>query len=845
MSSVHPHRKLSNSPDQVSKPEALMPLSQCSGKIPLPTGFQRLDPRSLRSFRQFYDTTQFSRMYGRASEAVSTQVCYKGGQCVNIPTWPEEAISRLQSAESQKPSMDSFLGLLSRPISERPSTLGECIDFFYPESGVLSFFSTNTDAFVGSNPFRYTLDTDLIQRPGNVPLQLGEMSMMYGWFILYRMLLCPSQNFSQIPTSPDKIFTKMSEVSLLDARVSEDVQRYRKDQVDKLKRAYAVVGALKTLNSAAARGDFDSVDGINDIVNELQKQGMAYIVSYISNAIGVPSKYVTTISSFLLEGSIPPAKLAQILELEADDPNLVVLKNIVADRFIEGVHTATGIPKNTLLDVSTADSLVKVLGAKVIDDGFREDLKEDLKSVAASVGQDKFNKMLAWIESEVQNYSRSSEPYTQFRSNPVPLVITLGAAVMLAYIQSELNEDAADLDDYMEFIKAYFSNHIYALNEDYVKGLQYPFEFSDHVLKGSAGFGFERRTCELMQGGEMLDYWTSVLSGFQPYILKMYQATTNPKSRGGKAHADIITDCLQNPNTMLEFIDRFSTDTNVFRCPSMNYLAEHAYRGAFKVLETLPDFSPFTHAFGFSPIYNNNVIDGRPARTYLGPDNGPICADPKTKKYLFGLLEQAQGVPCYPAAGPNSDNFARSSVSAYDVECYVGVTPLPSRRRLEGKFGGRASVSFDVAFTSNFPVMDAQYVALMSVLLCYREARDTIRHSSLSWKNQLPPEPMPFIRVPTRTMNIAPSAINTVLNLRKDAVLQSRIPIFRTLHRFADISEIEALRQAKPLTWRIAKQNKTVSASSSSKKLFQAGVIVVSLSILGALTYKLSKSEDL
>ena len=65
---------------------------------------------------------------------------------------------------------------------------------------------------------------------------------------------------------------------------------------------------------------------------------------------------------------------------------------------------------------------------------------------------------------------------------------------------------------------------------------------------------------------------------------------------------------------------------------------------------------------------------------------------------------------------------------------------MPSRRILEGKYDGRASVSFDVAFSNptTVPVMDAQFCALMSVLFVYPEAVKVLKQSSIPWKSKIP-----------------------------------------------------------------------------------------------------------
>ena len=252
----------------------------------------------------------------------------------------------------------------------------------------------------------------------------------------------------------------------------------------------------------------------------------------------------------------------------------------------------------------------------------------------------------------------------------------------------------------------------------------------------------------------MLDYWTSAFSALRTPIENMRFAASSATLRQGKPHADIISDAFAKSNVtpVSQYHRIFDRNANRAKsvCAGMRYLAVNTVTSALKVLNTLPNFSPFTHTFGFAPIFMQpndefiSFIDGRAARTYLGESN---------------LVDRVEGWNIGASAAPYRTNFftadgsrsegeipQRAAVSEGEVECWIGASPLPSRRILEGMFGGRASVSFDTAF-GNTPVMDAQYCALMSVLFCYKEARDTIRNSSLSWRSQVPRDSVnPFNR---------------------------------------------------------------------------------------------------
>ena len=112
-------------------------------------------------------------------------------------TWPEDMMRKAENAEKDGLSMESFVNLLKLPLHKRPKTIRECIQFFYPMSGPIPpdkelspFISTSIAAYA-------PIDADP-KKPNNIPLQLGDVSMMYGWYLVYRLLLCPNEFESEI-----------------------------------------------------------------------------------------------------------------------------------------------------------------------------------------------------------------------------------------------------------------------------------------------------------------------------------------------------------------------------------------------------------------------------------------------------------------------------------------------------------------------------------------------------------------------------------------------------------------------------------------------------------------------
>lgn len=714
---------------------------------------------SFEEFKRQYEGSVFRNFFGRASETTPNRVSVvigSGRRCVREPQrlpntreWPQQAINRLQQLESSNPSMESFLYLLGRLESQRPSTLNECIDYFYPESGVQSFFyAQELSPFVSTNPFAYQLDPNLLRDgTGDLPLQIGEISMMYGWFILFRMLLCqknPDVRGVNVPVDIKQIFTRSQDVSVLTEHTKKEIRsrhQYQIDRLNTISRTVAVFQAASKagLASAASGGDVSDV-GVAAL-GEFANQGTTLVAGLISAELGIPSKYATSIATYIVDGAIHPEKYRALLEeaYSLDEKAYEaynLLKDKIKNQFETGVSGVSDRDLGILSRYSGVDTLATILGTKTLDESLWSQLQSELSGLRSD-DENLYERALDWVQKSVTEYNENKYfgSYFEPRSNPL-LIAAAGAALTFVFggIRNEIAEGYEQVGDSTEAALRYFQSHTKSLDESMLKGLPFDFTFMDHVASGWSGF--EDATCELQQGGQMLDYWTNVFSGFRDSIAKIARAESNPSDRGGKRYADIMEDCLDAvKNNTIRFDPIYDNSPRILeQCFGLKYLAQNAMRGAYTTITTLPMFSAFTHSFGFSPIYSADTVDGRSAISYLGQNNGPL------------YVSYGNTYVCLQSTAPDRVDYGgtrqRSSVSDEEVECYLGVSPLPSRRTLEGRFGGRASVTFDVAFGKTHPVMDAQYVALMSVLLCYREARDTIRHSTLPWKSMLPPEPI-------------------------------------------------------------------------------------------------------
>jgi hypothetical protein len=798
---------------------------------------------------------QFKRIYERAAIPQVTQFLGRADEATanaqtsnpNQRQWGRKALDKLRALQNQKPSMESFIEMLDRPENLRPTNFAQCVDFFYPESGILAIEGDNSP-FIGTLPFQYEVDPNQLQNAvGDIPLQLGEITMMYGWFIIFRQLLCqknPEVSSAQIPPSPEQVFEHVGESGfLLEADKLRGVQAQVKNKIDKLITISQAVGYADRLAKTTLKlgtehnwdfGDFLDSQDYADLANEFSTKGVTLVASSISSQIGLPSKYANDIATFIVDGKLDKKRFEDLVNKVTNLPSLALskaqraskeaydtLKGLIekqASSAIAGPNPET-YKRSPIFNYSGA--FVPILATK--DPSKLEKLRQDLEPLREEgpAGEELYKRSIQFVEQELEaDRSRFKGNFVDTmpsRENPASLAVTaalVGADIAFNLIQGGLEYKAQRQVQRLEAMRNYLYTNVFRLNESLLTGLPYDFSFFTHVRSGLRSARIPP-TCELQQGGQMLDYWTSTISGLRVPITNMRNAVTTPSARKGKAEADVLQDAflVSNVAAVVPYIKMYEQRDGDRKkvCAGMRYLAQNSVGSVMKVLQTLPYFSPFTHAFGFAPVFNQpsndfiSFIDGMSARTYLGPANvtswatGQASAPYRTNFYTYDGTQSEGEIP------------QNAAVTEEEVECWVGVTPMPSRRTLEGKFGGRASVSFDTAFGAT-PVMDAQYCALMSVLFMYKEARDTIRNSSLSWRNKLPLEDVKLEDVKLEDTGLSQYLVNLInqkkvsphlldlINRRKFVYypeLLNHLRMFRVPEDYIKLESLQSQRQVR------------------------------------------------
>lgn len=719
---------------------------------------------------------------GRAAEASFVTLVDK-----NDLNWTESVYNRIKALEMRGLSTQPFIEMLNLPPNQRPTTLIECIDFFYPESGFTSVDKT-ISPFVGTGIWNYILGHDSNGNPianenigGNVPLQLGEITMMYGWFLVYRLLLCPNR-FAGVDIPATNIFSRLPEERIRNVGVVSAAERELKEDIRKLNQISKVVDILKSGAIAYANSEIvlESTDDFIDFAQELLTEdtirefavaGVNKITSYIAKSIGFPEELANDVAVMLVEGAMDPDKWASLKQFEGI--NFDSVSNLYEKAKARAYEVTTGY-FNTKFDdlfkVSNLSNFEVGQYANMLYDFFATAVvtPELFRNIDRIPDEDLKRQIFEYVTVVSSRESQKfRDTYLEYgvRENPgVVLAISAAAALIKGGISYAQRVDQSNFNE----LKRYYTENIFVLPEVLTVDAPFSFEFSNHIRKGLIEEGYwaweddeftVKPTCELQQGGQMLEYWTHVFKSFRPILNTIRSAYRSGQGTFDFWESSFSTDSyLRNPVSY-----SFDFDRGNRKCAGLWWLAENCMKSTKKVFENLDIFSPFTHQYGFAPIMKMEGtllrLDGRAARTFLGPDN----TVPTTPDSPRGASAAPNRTNYFRNDEPHFNRAAQSSWRMGEVECYLQSKPLPSRRRLEGKYGGRASVSFDVAF-DDVPVMDAQFCALMSVLFVYPEAITALRQSSIPWSKELPIDTKYIQVISSLYANRVFSPVNPLIN---------------------------------------------------------------------------------
>ena len=500
----------------------------------------------------------------------------------------QNAIVQAASAEIRGLSMDSFLDLLLKPEAERPSNIRECIDYFYPLSGSIPP-DKDISPFVSTSIAAYTVPNQDPAEAGNIPLQLGEVSMMYGWYLAWRLILCPNKYGAEIDrflstesASPDFPFRKVpnSEI-LLNHKVRSTIAREGNDAISTLADISTAVGVVADIAQAAVTSgvglpdSFEDVRAIaaeqlgisnpEDFAEELMyRYGTAFVASSLAEYVEIPYTHLNDLASVVVNGAMSADKWQSLQDDASSAINSATKRAALAAQNIAKSYVADRVEMiaGDTLSADQATGLTSIFEDFMITGIPSDTLTQRVDNIRRKAANQRSAMDRAIIDvfdtksREVQRRSRrileDFSRYGNARPNPEPLTRTvIGIAAAGKLIQGGLSYHAAKVADEVGGASNYLTDNLYRL-DPYLQSGEASFDLSKHIRKGY-WFDFKwwqrvggendwynsatRPDCMLQQGGQVLDYWIHVWSRVRTIItaFKLDRETFEERTGGNEA----------------------------------------------------------------------------------------------------------------------------------------------------------------------------------------------------------------------------------------------------------------------------------------------------------------------
>ena len=702
--------------------------------------------------------------------------------------WPQDAIHRVSQKEKDGLSMEPFLNLLLKPISERPSNIRECINFFYPVSGSIPP-DRDISPFLSTTIASYYVPNADPSQGGNIPLQLGEVSMMYGWYLAWRMILCPNQFEDNIleflsvaKLNPEFPFSKVPEELVLDPRYIKDARRDAQNDIETLADISTAIGLVTSLAQAAnSTGvglpeDFKDLQTISaevlgidsdSFVGEIiHKYGTAWVASTIAKYVEIPYTHLNDLASVAINGLMSLDKWESLVEdankiggspeelafQRAAKATRQIGQGFVSQRIKDIAPELSQDERTGLVSLVEQFMLTGVPSRALRDQINRiEKKKESAKTSVEKALLEVYDTKARELALRTSKVLRDFTQFGNSRPNPEPIttLVIIGVSVAGKLIQGGLEYQARQKKAAAEGIREYLSSNLYRLDPVLLSG-EVSFDLTKHIRAGywdSSKGGWANTKlepdCKLQQGGQVLDYWTHAWSRVREVVSELNNDRKDLAKRSSLSETPLFgrhhyTKYFRNldgvgypaygfsqegalPRKDTYHREEYYIKRGFSRCQGLGVLAKHVDASMRLTLENIHLLSPFTHAFGFCPtaqlLPNGYMkINGVAPRRFLGRDN---------LNYTSRKDGQARASEAPGRIWPSTRIHLKNAYGPHGVECWARKAPLPSRRLLEGAFGQRCNLSFDVGLHPEIPVMDSQFCGLMAVLLSHPEALKT------------------------------------------------------------------------------------------------------------------------
>ena len=699
---------------------------------------------------------------------------------------------------------EPYVDLSTLPTSKRPYSFVQCVDFFYPMSGKNSYLPTQSP-LVSTWPNAY--DNTFTKHPigiiythnpptdgfvldkSTMPVDLGEITMMYFWFNIYKLILCPSAYKNYIlPNDPfqiDKDNDNKRSVFPELVRSARATQQAALSSLQQLKTVFKVASSVaqSIASSDLTQADISrKLESLMEDTDELFEKGLTKIAKLFSDDAGIDLVDSNTIINFFTSGSISPKVLKTLSSEGLDTLNVNVNRMLIEEASGLGISFDNDLKKTdrqylkalskfgsdvSSLKLSDVASATSGNGSLTAERTFLEILKDPSKQRNLSPQAKRIAKKIKADQlPNTPSVKKAFQHLKNARPNGLITVAVLTGASLAfnAYVshkEKEINKLAKAIRNFASTSVARLDPRFAEDTVEFV--IDNDFSLGNGV-KGGAGWKV-KPTCGVVLGAFFKRYCTEAYKEMKPII---HEARTyynvretmkgfNLKSRlnpryylhGGRDN-NIIK--WKGGRGFCRPFDLFSTQ----KAPT---------RSTKTVLEDLQSFSPFTQAFGWEPTFLSTRTSDADGKKELNPgrtnyDVG-VFGSPVNKGKVFGTSKYGAWVAPgqhykYTFVTSHKRNKRSTGGTAHwktktiqtDKGNYhlAGKTKkgghqktVNSQRKLNSAvpygYGGFTDLNFDVA--TGVPIFNAQWVAATSVIFCHAEALKNLADMGYGWATKL------------------------------------------------------------------------------------------------------------
>ena len=676
--------------------------------------------------------------------------------------------NKLDSKYDTVPYVD-VVGLSDR---DRPTTFKECIDFFYPMSGVSSYIHTQkplttTDpqeynfkhrARYRDNTIQYwltgtMLDTaDLIYGGPDydntdMPVDLGEVTMMYIWFNMYKLLFSEkARSAFGLLVEPDKFLEVRPQTrrSVLSKKTVAQGQQVLRNYQEGLSRLSTIVDISSAVSKAYMEGKIDDLSSFSRFIKEKGYDQIAakYLSGQIKDLVeelGLSPKMSSLIAGYIVGAGLPALTYNNLSQIE-----LANINDYVMGAISKSIDYFKDLPISEKLAIAKAvitkqwGSLPRTLSSRARN-AVSELQRED---------QNRYRELYTSAISKVKSQVRSNG------ARPNGLLLTLGIGAATKGVQLGVTYLANRASSYQKRANTFYNANKINVNPIFLEdGIELAFDsfsavgFKNDDFMDKDWTSGAKPYCSPRNGVQVAEFAQALYTIFRPTIA-YFKNNPNVNVKRFFENREYIR-LLVEDNISLDLNNPTYKGRNFFSswtCKPFNLFVGSAYESTRIVLRDMQAFSPFTQAYGFEPAFLEADGEGRGELRRLYGRNSLLG--------IIGSPEQAGWEFTTPKKGgffsPNHRYSYGRITSFDDTRWTVGnrsdwrtghiqdKSPdrtVNSQRRLNDDvpygFYGYTSLGFDVA--TGIPVFNAQWPAMVSVLLCCPDALKKLASSGYSW----------------------------------------------------------------------------------------------------------------